>query len=550
LAVTLLFAVVLTAVLVIAKPPAARTCQRVVIASSAEKFGLLRDFAAAYNATAGSVANPCVTIVVEQVNSGDAEVALEQGWRGQLSERPDVWAPASSAWVNLLAASTTDGHVVPPSNSLSVFKSPLVIGVPEPMALALGYPTKPIGWKDIFTLVSNPSGWGALGHAEWGQFKLGKTNPTVSTSGLHALIGTYFAAPGTGLTVDRVNAAPVHDFVAGVEAGVVHYGETAADFLRHLRDASNQGQSAALLYVSAVALEEQELVDYNAGFIGGADQGGAPNVPLVPIYPTEGTPVADHPYVILNPARQAAAQNFYSFLTKPEQQAAIDAHGFRLVGSVGPQLKKQRFIDPNQPALVLQSPPGAVLSAMLSAWQVLRKRARVLILVDAAADSVLLQQATSRLADAVSKFNPIDSAGVWVFPAPAGYATSYIASAPIARVSSELSSTLRGIAHTGDPPDLASSLEAAVASMATSYDPGAVDAVLLVEMSPGQRTATDPQLEQDLRNQSIEHFVRVFTVGPDGAPSQRLQDIALAGGGVAYQPGSASHLLNDVISNF
>jgi hypothetical protein len=71
-----------------------------------------------------------------------------------------------------------------------------------------------------------------------------------------------------------------------------------------------------------------------------------------------------------------------------------------------------------------------------------------------------------------------------------------------------------------------------------------------VEMSPGQRTATDPQLEQDLRNQPIERFVRVFTVGPDGAPSQRLQDIALAGGGVAYQPGSASHLLNDVISNF
>jgi Ca-activated chloride channel family protein len=547
--------VVLTAALVIAKPPPPSTCQKVVIASSAEKFGLLRDFAVTYNRTAGSRANPCVTVVVEQVNSGDAEVALEQGWRGQLSERPDVWAPASSAWVNLLAASSTDGHVIPPNNSLSVFKSPLVIGVPEPMALALGYRTKPIGWKDIFTLVNNPAGWGALGHADWGVFKLGKTNPTVSTSGLHALIGTYFAAPGTGLTVDRVNAALVHDFVAGVEAGVVHYAETAADFLRHLRDASNQGQTSALLYVSAVALEEQELVGYNAGIIGGADQGGAPTVPLVPIYPTEGTPVADHPYVILNPARQTAAQDFYSFITKPEQQATIDERGFRLVGSVergdvGPQLEKQRFIDPNQPALVLQPPPGAVLSAMLSAWQILRKRARVLILVDAAADSALLQQATRRLADAVSKFNPIDSAGVWVFPAPAGYATSYIASVPVARVSSELSSTLRGIAHTGDPPDVASSLKAAIASMATSYDPGAVDAVLLVEMSPGQRTATDPQLEQDLRNQPIEHFVRVFTVGPDGAPSQRLQDIALAGGGVAYQPGSASHLLNDVISNF
>ena len=58
LAVTLLFAMLLTAALVIAKPPAPRACQRMVIASSAEKFGMLQDFAVGYNRTAGSVASP------------------------------------------------------------------------------------------------------------------------------------------------------------------------------------------------------------------------------------------------------------------------------------------------------------------------------------------------------------------------------------------------------------------------------------------------------------------------------------------------------------
>jgi hypothetical protein len=144
----------------------------------------------------------------------------------------------------------------------------------------------------------------------------------------------------------------------------------------------------------------------------------------------------------------------------------------------------------------------------------------------------------------------MDSAGVWIFPAPTGYATPYIASVPVGRVSSQLSSSLSSIAHTGDRSDVALSLKAAIDWMTVSYDPGAVDAVLLVEMSPGQRTADDPQLEQYLLNQPIEHFVRVFTIGPDGPPSQRLQDLSLAGRGVAYQPGSASHLLNDVISNF
>ena len=513
---------------------------------------MLRDFAATYNRTEGRASQPCVTVAVEQVNSGDAELALEQDWRGMSTERPDVWAPASSAWVKLLVKRSNDRSLLPVGVPLSLFKSPLVIGMPKPMADALGYPAKPVGWRDIFALVRNPTGWDAIAPPGWGPFKLGKTNPTVSTSGLHALIGTYFAASGPGLTPERIASASVHDFVAGVETGVVHYGQTAADFLRNLRDASDRGQ--ALQYVSAVALEEQELVAYNAGTIGGVDH-GAPSVPLVPIYPSEGTPVADHPYVLLNSSKEVAAQSFYRFLTKPMQLAEIDSRGFRTVGSVdrgeaGPRLSRQPFINRNEPALVLQPPPGDVLDAMLSAWQALRKRARVLILVDVAADAELLKQATDRLADAVSRFNPTDSAGVWVFPAPAGFATTYVVRVPVARVSGELNSGLKAIAHTTDRGEVASSLKAAVDWMSASYDPGAVDAVLLVEMSPGERSQADQELERYLRSQPIEHFVRVFTVGPAGPASQQLQDFALAGRGVAYQPASASYLLNDVISNF
>jgi hypothetical protein len=187
---------------------------------------------------------------------------------------------------------------------------------------------------------------------------------------------------------------------------------------------------------------------------------------------------------------------------------------------------------------------------MLSAWQVFRKRARVLILVDAAADSALLKDATARLADAVSNFNPTDSAGLWVFPSPTGYATPNVAQVPVAPVSSDLKTRLRAITHTVDRPNVAASLRAAIDWMSASYDPGALDAVLLVEMSPGERTTADLQLEQDLRNQPIQRFVRLFTVGPNDSPSKRLQLFARAGRGVSYQPGSTSHLLNDVISNF
>ena len=511
---------------------------------------MLTGFAAGFNRASGKSPSPCVTVAVEQVNSGDAELALEQAWSGQAAERPDVWAPASSAWVNLLAQATSERAIKAVGNPRSLFKSPLVIGIPKPMADALGYPAKPLGWRDIFNLVKNPAGWRAVSRPEWGPFRLGKTNPTVSTSGLHALIGTYVAAPGTGLTVERIKSAAVHDFVAGVEAGVVHYGQTASDFLRNLRDASDHGQ--ALLYVSAVALEEQELVDYNAGLIGGR-RFGVPSVSLVAVYPSEGTPVADHPYVMLNPARQAAADEFFAFLAKPEQQAVIDARGFRGVGAsdrglVGPSLMQHKDIDASQPGFVVQPPAGAVLSAMLSAWQLTRKRARVLILVDAGADAALLKQATQSLAEAVSRFNGTDTAGVWVFPAPAGYPTPYTELVPVARVTPDLNLRLRSIAHTADKPNPATSLRAAVDWMSTGYDAAAIDAVLFVEMSPGaEPNQDDLQLQQFLRNQPVEHFVRVFTIGPS---SNRLGEYALAGRGLAYQPGSASHLLNDVISNF
>ena len=65
------------------------------------------------------------------------------------------------------------------------------------MAEALGCPDEPIGFADIFELSTTPDGWAAFGHPEWGPFRLGKTNPNFSTSGLSALIAQSYAATGT-----------------------------------------------------------------------------------------------------------------------------------------------------------------------------------------------------------------------------------------------------------------------------------------------------------------------------------------------------------------
>ena len=128
--------------------------------------------------------------------------------------------------------------------------TPIVLAMPEPMARALGWPDSAIGWSDLLNLADHPDGWGAKGHPEWGAFKLGKTNPNISTTGLSATVGVFVAATGTSsdLTLDTLKDPRVREFVAGVEKSVAHYGDTALTFLTNLQRADDAG--AALGYVA------------------------------------------------------------------------------------------------------------------------------------------------------------------------------------------------------------------------------------------------------------------------------------------------------------
>jgi len=548
LAATLVFAVLVTGGLAAATRLArtAEACEQVLLASSQEKASMLQGFAASYDAGRPRVGGRCVTVSVEKVNSGDAELALANGWTG--STRPEVWSPASSAWVKLLTAQAPAiAARLLPANPDSLFVSPLVIGMPAPMATALGYPTTAIGWERILQLAQDPRGWAVYGHPKWGKFKLGKTNPTISTSGLHALIGAYYAAPGgRDLTVDTVASAPVKTFVREIEASVVHYGETATDFLQHLRYADEQGPDAPLRYISAIAVEEQELADYNVGIVAGI-QHSPPRVKLVAIYPSGGTPVADHPYVVLGwstDGQKAAARDFEGFVEG--QRHTIEARHFRFSRYVDPTSALASLVYPSAqlpPLVVLDPPSGAVLKAMIAGWKQVRKAARVLILIDAAVAAGTLASATSSLANAASGFELQDKVGIWTFPSSGGPPASHTVLRDVTENAGSLGGTLAGVKPVKNPSDLEGALHDAVAQMVANYDPTAINAVLVLELSPGRQAATTDTGFLATK----APFVRVFTVGP---ASDLLRTIAVVADGTFYEPGAASHFLNDAISNF
>ena len=495
LAGTLAFAVVVTGGLAAVTRFAgtAGPCEQVLVASSQEKATMLQGFAVTYDAGRPRVDGQCVTVSVEKVDSGDAELALATGWTGPT--RPEVWSPASSVWVKLLAgqAPAVAARLVPARLGAH---EPVPVTTRDRDAGADGNVARLPGKADRLVPHSaagpGPARLGRYGRPDWGRFKLGKTNPTISTSGLHALIGAYYAAPGdSALSLDTVRSAPVKAFVREIETSVVHYGQTATDFLQHLRFADDERVDAPLRYISAIALEEQELADYNAGLVAGI-QHSPPRVKLVAIYPAGGTLVADHPYVVLNwstDGEKAAAREFENFIS--QQTNTIETRHFRVNDAATSALARLVFPSAQLPAVVALEPPdGDVLQAMIEGWKQVRKAAHVLILIDAAVAPGGLADATRNLAGAASGFELQDKVGVWTFPSTGGTSASHSVLRDVTEYSASLFATLAGVKPVKGPSDLEGALRDAVTEMVANYDPTAINAVVVLELSPGGAVQT------------------------------------------------------------
>lgn len=594
-AIALAFAVVLVGSLALSRvlqPPSGKRtsgsapdnpsgCAVVRVLASSEKAGLMNGVATAFNASGATQDGKCVQVAVVSMASGAAEQALARGWDEKIDgPAPDVWSPASSAWVVLLRQRLR-GDTAPmvPETVDHVAFSPLVIAMPKPMAVALGWPSTPVGWSDILALAEDPAGWGRVGHPEWGAFRLGKTNPNLSTSGLNALVGTFFAATGvTGdLTVDRLTDARVTDFVKGVESSVVHYGDISATFLQNLQKADDRG--AALSYVSAIAIEEKSIWDYNHGNPSGnpTDLGKhrAPRVPLVAIYPKEGTLAADHPFVSLNaawvdPTHRQAAEKFLAFTQSPEQQQRFLAVGFRdYQGKPGAELTTANGFVPSEPKRLLSPPAPEVLDRLQRSWTDVRKRTRLELLIDVSgsmggsvdgANATKLDLVKAAAVKALDQLIADDEVGLTIFSTglgPKGNQTiqELVPIGPLGQQKGQLTRMIEGLSPEGGTP-LYAAVRSAHQVMRAHFDPTRINAVLV--LTDGQNEYSQDNdlgsLVRQLQAAGEDRAVRVFTIAYGGdADLPTLKQIAEASRAAAYNasvPKSIDRVFQSVLSNF
>src|SRR5687768_3624431 len=175
---------------------------RVPFAYSPEKEVLLKPLIQRFNESQRKVGGKPVFVEGSVVSSGDAERKIAAGRLETVA-----WSPASSLWGRLLNFEADRQYVA--DENPSIVRTPLVIAMWEPMARALGYPRKSLGFSDVLELATSNQGWARYGKPQFGKFKLVHTNPDFSTSGLSAVVAEYYAATGKkeGLTERDISGA-------------------------------------------------------------------------------------------------------------------------------------------------------------------------------------------------------------------------------------------------------------------------------------------------------------------------------------------------------
>jgi Ca-activated chloride channel homolog len=345
-------------------------------------------------------------------------------------------------------------------------------------------------------------------------------------------------------------------------------------------------RGTSLPYASAVAVEEKSVIDYNLGNPDGVLSPGeeprVPRVPLVAIYPEEGTLFSDNPFIVLDTAwvddeEKAAAARFEDYVQQPENQAKVLEFGFRPNNPsvpLGDPIVAANGVDPDQPTTELEVPAPEVLLGILDSWAELRKDARVLLVLDISGSmgdpggdgKTKLDLAKAAAVSALDQFKDADEVGLWVFSTELGGADPnvrvLVPVAPIGPQRDVLAQQIDSQFPTNGTP-LYDVTAKAYETMVEGYDPTKINAIVL--LTDGMNDDEQPDDDEDQFAELIQSLqagsegsssqpVRLFTISyGEDADAITLRAIAQATQAATYNasnPATIEQVFTAVISNF
>ena len=509
---------------VVAQPDA--DAVRLTFAYSSNLEDMMARLLSRFNAERHEVNGRSIFVTGVPASSGDTEMKIVRG-----TMKPHAWSPASSLWGRLLNHEV-DRKFVGDENP-SLVSSPVVIAMWEPLARALGWPRKAIGFADILELATTKSSWAAYGKPTFGNFKLGHTNPDFSTSGLSFVAAQYYTATGKreGLTIADVERPAIRERVRAIEQSIVHYGDTGSFFSEQLAE---HGPG----YASAVAMEETTLLEFN-------EQRKPGELKLVAIYPAEGTYVSDNPYIVLDApwvtaAQKSGAETLGAWLRQqltPELVARFRYRPGDQDVKPLPPVTRANGADPTQPRRLLSLPQPRVLARIKQAWREDRKPANVMLVVDVSGsmnDEDKIAHAREGLKTFLGQLSPRDRVGLMTFDSESRILVPIRPFAESQWVLRQRASEL--IADGGTA--LYDATAAGWASVDALEDDERINAVVVLSDgadTESRRSKDDALAAIRARSEGEGRQIRIFTIayGSD-ANSDVLEDIAAASGGRAY----------------
>jgi Ca-activated chloride channel family protein len=414
----------------------------VEIHSSNTKEDWMNQVVESFNAANYTVNGKPIVVTVYHVGSGSSMNDILEG-----KIEPVVWSPGSDLWVTSINQAWQDraGGRLINNECPATLRLPLAIAMWKPMAEALGWPDAPIGWDDLAALSTNPEGWAAYGHPEWGEFKFGHPHPEHSNSGMLSLVAEVYSAAGRteGLTVDLVKSQSVIDDVGAVEQHVFHYGKKDTDILLRMTQRGPE-------YLHAVTSYEANVIKWNR------DHGDELRFPFAAIYPDDGTFWVENPYCVLDAAdwvteeQQEAAIIFRDYLLSAEQQMLAVDWGLR---PANPDVTLHSPIDLEHgavPAITmdqvphLQYPSDEVVGHILDVWHQVKKKATVVLLLDTSGSMQgrKIKNAVEGAVTFIDQMDPADEIYVVTFSTEV---TELTVSGPVGQVGEELKSAIRGL---------------------------------------------------------------------------------------------------------
>lgn len=484
----------------------------ITIAYSPEKEAWLTDRISAFNAQRVEVDGQPIFVEGMNVSSGQARTDIKNG-----TLDVTVWSPSASTWLEVLKQETGNPNVAISNDPLVL--TPVVISMWRPMAEALGWPDRPIGWSDMLDLINDPQGWGKFGHPEWGRFSWGHTDPEISTTALSTLIAEFYAATGKqrGLTVEDVRSEESQQFIRDLGQGIKHYGYNTLVFSENMR-------KFGISYISAFPMEEITLIEFNKS---------NPPTPLVAIYPKEGTFWHDNPFIIMATAsetEQRAAQQFYDFLLSEESQRLAMSYGFRPANVDVPlddPISAAYGVQPQGVQNILEVPGAEVIVAAKDSWQQNRKRADIVLVVDVSGsmEGEKLELVKAGLESFLLRILPEDRVGLVTF---ADTAREVVPPTPLSDNRLELQTAIQDMRAAGktavfDALDVArQSLE----NLPPTDEERIRAIVLLSDGADNASTITLDQLAQNFEELGISIFPVAYGEDADEAILQSIADFS------------------------